>query len=124
MPLARAFGVDDELLAERLADRLRADPADQGVAMALADALERLGRDLDLLALLSARMEEGDAAVRQEVAPRRRNVLARLAARARAEGAPRRRSSTRCCSRASSPDRSLAARALAASRALGPRAAP
>ncbi|WP_437523690.1 tetratricopeptide repeat protein [Sorangium sp. So ce726] len=86
VPLARAFGVDDELLADRLADRLRADPADQGVAMALADALDRLGRDLDLLALLSARMEEGDDAVRQEVAPRRRIVLARLAARARAEG--------------------------------------
>lgn len=86
VPLARAFGVDDELLAERLADRLRADPADQAVAMALADALERLGRDLDLLALLSARMEEGDDAVRQEVAPRRRSVLARLAVRARAEG--------------------------------------
>ncbi|WP_437912268.1 tetratricopeptide repeat protein [Sorangium sp. So ce302] len=86
VPLARAFGVDDELLAERLADRLRADPADQGVAMALADVLDRLGRDLDLLALLSARMEEGDDAVRLEVAPRRRDVLARLAARARAEG--------------------------------------
>ncbi|WP_437903552.1 tetratricopeptide repeat protein [Sorangium sp. So ce327] len=86
VPLARVFGVDDELLAERLADRLRADPADQGVAMALADVLERLGRDLDLLALLSARMEEGDDAVRLEVAPRRRDVLARLAARARAEG--------------------------------------
>ncbi|WP_437567847.1 tetratricopeptide repeat protein [Sorangium sp. So ce542] len=85
-PFARAFGVDDELLAERLADRLRADPTDHGVAMALADVLERLGRDLDLLALLSARLEEGDEAARQEVAPRRRDVLARLAARARAEG--------------------------------------
>ncbi|WP_437996558.1 tetratricopeptide repeat protein [Sorangium sp. So ce185] len=85
-PFVRAFGVDDELLAERLADRLRADPTDHGVAMALADVLERLGRDLDLLALLSARLEEGDEAARQEVAPRRRGVLARLAARARAEG--------------------------------------
>ncbi|WP_437965289.1 tetratricopeptide repeat protein [Sorangium sp. So ce260] len=85
-PLARAFGVDDEHLAERLADRLRADPTDQGVAMALADVLERLGRDLDLLALLSARLEEGDEPARQEVAPRRRDVLVRLARRARAEG--------------------------------------
>jgi hypothetical protein len=85
-PLARAFGVDDEHLAERLADRLRADPTDQGVAMALADVLERLGRDLDLLALLSARLEGGDEPVRQEVAPRRRDVLVRLARRARAEG--------------------------------------
>ncbi|WP_437479164.1 tetratricopeptide repeat protein [Sorangium sp. So ce1014] len=86
VPLARAFGVDDELLAERLADRVRADPTDQAVAMALADVLERLGRDLDLLALLSARLEEGDEAARLEVAPRRRDVLARLARRARAEG--------------------------------------
>ena len=31
-------------------------------------------------------MEEGDDAVRLEVVPRRRSVLARLAARARAEG--------------------------------------
>ncbi|MGK4002754.1 tetratricopeptide repeat protein [Sorangium sp. So ce1036] len=85
-PLARAFGMDDELLADRLADRLRADPTDHGVAMALADVLARLGRDLDLLALLSARMEEGDEAARQEVAPRRRDVLARLAAAARREG--------------------------------------
>ncbi|WP_437314516.1 tetratricopeptide repeat protein [Sorangium sp. So ce385] len=85
-PFARALGVDDELLAERLADRLRADPTDHGVAMALADVLERLGRDLDLLALLSARLEEGDEAARQEVAPRRRDVLVRLAGRARAEG--------------------------------------
>ncbi|WP_438015078.1 tetratricopeptide repeat protein [Sorangium sp. So ce315] len=85
-PFARGLGLDDELLADRLADRLRADPADHGVAMALADVLARLGRDLDLLALLSARMEEGDDAVRHEVAPRRRDVLARLAARARREG--------------------------------------
>ncbi|WP_437731403.1 tetratricopeptide repeat protein [Sorangium sp. So ce1335] len=84
-PLARG-GFDDELLADRLADRVRADPTDHGVAMALADVLARLGRDLDLLALLSARMEEGDDAVRQEIAPRRRDVLARLAARARDEG--------------------------------------
>ncbi|WP_437686589.1 tetratricopeptide repeat protein [Sorangium sp. So ce176] len=85
-PLLRGFALDDELLADRLADRLRADPTDQGVAMALADVLARLGRDLDLLALLSARMDEGDEATRQEVAPRRRDVLARLAARARGEG--------------------------------------
>ncbi|WP_437285604.1 tetratricopeptide repeat protein [Sorangium sp. So ce406] len=85
-PLLRGFALDDELLADRLADRLRADPTDQGVAMALADVLARLGRDLDLLALLSARMDEGDEATRQEIAPRRRDVLARLAARARSEG--------------------------------------
>ncbi|WP_437501231.1 tetratricopeptide repeat protein [Sorangium sp. So ce1099] len=85
-PFAYGLGLDDEILAERLADRLRADPTDEGVAAALAEVLARLGRDLDLLALLSARMDEGDEAVRQEVAPRRREVLLRLAARARSEG--------------------------------------
>ena len=54
--------------------------------MALAEVLGRLGRDLDLLALLSARMEEGDDAARAEVAPRRREVLMRLAEGARAAG--------------------------------------
>ena len=35
--------------------------------MALAGALERLGRDMDLLALLSARLDEGDPDERDEV---------------------------------------------------------
>lgn len=73
-------------LAEQLTDRLRADPSDHATAMALADVLSRLGRDLDLLALLSARIEEGDDATRREVAPRRRAVLLRLAAASRAAG--------------------------------------
>ncbi|HTN84915.1 MAG TPA: hypothetical protein VL242_14555, partial [Sorangium sp.] len=85
-PFAYGLSLEDEILAERLADRLRADPTDEGVAATLADVLARLGRDLDLLALLSARMDEGDEAVRQELAPRRREVLLRLAARARREG--------------------------------------
>ncbi|WP_437828019.1 tetratricopeptide repeat protein [Sorangium sp. So ce1153] len=85
-PFAYGLSLEDEILAERLADRLRADPTDEGVAATLADVLARLGRDLDLLALLSARMDEGDEAVRQELAPRRREVLLRLAARARSEG--------------------------------------
>jgi hypothetical protein len=79
-------GESDEQLAVRLTDRLRADPNNQKCAMALADVLARLGRDLDLLALLSARMDEGDEAVRREVEPRRREVLSRLAMQARAEG--------------------------------------
>jgi hypothetical protein len=86
LPGTRIAGLEDELLVERLTDQIRANPGDRVAASALVDLLARLGRDLDLLALLSARMEEGDAAVRQELAPRRREVLARLAARARAEG--------------------------------------
>jgi hypothetical protein len=54
--------------------------------MELAAVLERLGRDLDLLALLSARMDEGDDDTRFEVAPLRREVLLRLARTARNEG--------------------------------------
>ena len=56
--------------------------------MRLADALARLGRDLELFALLSARIEEGGDEVRHELWPRRREVLARLADVARAEGRP------------------------------------
>ncbi len=77
---------EDEALAEQLGDRLRADPADHATAMALADVLARLGRDLDLLGLLSARIEEGDEDVRREVAPLRREVLLRLARAALEKG--------------------------------------
>ncbi len=78
----------DEILVERLTDKLRANPNDHEVALRLADALARLGRDLELLALLSARIEEGGDDVRYELGPRRRGVLARLAETARAEGRP------------------------------------
>jgi tetratricopeptide (TPR) repeat protein len=81
-------GEEDEALVQRLTDRLRADPSDHASVMALADALTRLGRDMDLLALLSARIEEGDAAVRSDLLPRRRDVLERLAENARREGRP------------------------------------
>ena len=54
--------------------------------MELADTLERLGRDSDLLALLSARMDEGSEEERREALPRRRDVLMRLASEARAAG--------------------------------------
>ena len=84
-PIAPA---DDEVLVERLTDRLRADPDDHRTALALADALARLGRDLDLLALLSARMEEGGDEVREELAPLRHEVLQRLATQAREAGRP------------------------------------
>ena len=76
----------DAQRVDRLTERLRGDPDDHATAMELSRLLARLGRDLDLLALLSARMEEGDDEVRSEVAPLRREVLLRLAAAARAEG--------------------------------------
>jgi tetratricopeptide (TPR) repeat protein len=77
---------EDEALAEELAARLRANPRDRATVLALCDVLDRLGRDLDLLALLSARMDEGDEDERRTLAPSRRAVLARLATRARAAG--------------------------------------
>ena len=77
---------DDERLVQELTDRLRGDPRDHATAMALAGALERLGRDLDLLALLSARLDEGDEDERREVTPLRRAVLLRLAREARDAG--------------------------------------
>src|SRR5262249_25708895 len=77
---------EDEALVERLTDRLRANPADLDTAVSLADALTRLGRDLDLLALASARLEEGDERARAAFGPRRRDALARLAQAARAAG--------------------------------------
>jgi tetratricopeptide (TPR) repeat protein len=77
---------EDDALAQTLTDRLRGNPDDHATAMELAVVLERLGRDLDLLALLSARMDEGDDDTRFEVSPLRREVLLRLARTARNEG--------------------------------------
>ena len=65
---------------------MRASPHDRAAVLALCGALERLGRDLELFALLSARMDEGDAEEVAALAPRRRAVLVRLAERARAAG--------------------------------------
>ena len=82
-PSYSADAAADDALAQSLTDRLRGDPDDHATAMELAAVLERLGRDLDLLALLSARMDEGDDDARFEVAPLRRAVLLRLALTAR-----------------------------------------
>jgi tetratricopeptide (TPR) repeat protein len=78
--------LEDEALVERLTNRVRADPGDHAAAVELSDALTRLGRDLDLLALLSARIEEGSDEARRDFEPRRRAVLARLARTAREAG--------------------------------------
>ncbi len=76
----------DEQLAEELSERLRADPADLETVRALAEVLERLGRDHDLLALLCARIDEGPEELVAELGPRRRQTLERLLAAARAAG--------------------------------------
>jgi cellulose synthase operon protein C len=77
---------NDASLADRLTDRLRGDPTNIEVALELAGALERLGRDLDLLSLLSARIEDGDEETRSLFVPLRRTTLERLARDARADG--------------------------------------
>lgn len=77
---------EDELLAEQLADRVRADPTNLEVVLDLAGALERLGRDMELFALLSARLEEVDDDTRSMLMPLQRAVLGRLADAARRDG--------------------------------------
>jgi hypothetical protein len=49
----------------------------------LADVLARLGRDFDLFALLSGRLEDANDATRAELAVRQRAVLERLIEQAR-----------------------------------------
>ncbi len=73
-----------EARIETLTAKLRADPSDDAIARALADLLERLGRDMELFALLAARIEERPDD--RDLLDRRRRVLARLAQTARAEG--------------------------------------
>jgi tetratricopeptide (TPR) repeat protein len=77
---------DDEALVERFTEQLRGNPDDHEVARQLAGALGRLGRDMDLLALVSTRIEDGSSDIVREFWPIRQDVLLRLAATARAEG--------------------------------------
>jgi tetratricopeptide (TPR) repeat protein len=78
--------VDAEVLAEKLFDRLRADPGDRDAGTRLAQILEQLGRDHELLALLSARIDEGSETDRPALVARRRGVLERLVKSARDGG--------------------------------------
>jgi tetratricopeptide (TPR) repeat protein len=81
-----AEGPNDEVAAERLIARYRENPDDHAVVEALAAVLSRLGRSHELLALLSARLEEAPTAVRVRLAPLHRDVLAGLERDARARG--------------------------------------
>ncbi len=84
--LAPSGDEDDERLVEELSERLRGDPNNADVVRRLAAALERLGRDHELLALLAARIEEGGEPPARELIPLRGAVLARLRDQALAEG--------------------------------------
>jgi tetratricopeptide (TPR) repeat protein len=71
---------------EDLTRRLQADARDDAVADELAALLEQAGRGHELLALLSARLEDATPERRKELAPRARATLERLAAEADAAG--------------------------------------
>lgn len=89
-PLAGTYDdlpdMTDEIRAEQLTEKLRANPDDDGVASELFGILSGLGRTHDLLALVSARVEETGGDARGVWEERRRGVLQRLADAARAEG--------------------------------------
>lgn len=71
---------------EELTRRLQADPRDDAVADELATLLETAGRGHELLALLSARLEDASPERRVALAPKARAALGRLAADAEAAG--------------------------------------
>lgn len=85
-PEVEPDAIDDELLVEQLTERLRAAPSDRDNAARLADVLERLGRDMELLALVSGQYEEADGPDRAFFEGERDRVLRRLAEHARQEG--------------------------------------
>ncbi|MBN2193168.1 MAG: hypothetical protein JW751_10165 [Polyangiaceae bacterium] len=76
----------DEEEIVRLEGALRANPEDVEAAVRLGELLERLGRDLELFALVSARLEEASRAEREALLPLARSVLSRLETQARDAG--------------------------------------
>jgi tetratricopeptide (TPR) repeat protein len=72
--------------AERLEAALRGDPDSIETVVRLVEVLERLDRDQELLALLSARLEEASSAERERLVPSARGVLGRLARQAKEAG--------------------------------------
>jgi tetratricopeptide (TPR) repeat protein len=85
-PPASDDDVERAARADELARRLQGDPGDDEVADELASLLEALGRGHELVALLSARMEDATPERRAILAPRAASALERLAVQATAEG--------------------------------------
>jgi cellulose synthase operon protein C len=75
----------DEQRALALSERLRGDPTNHHVALELADVLARLGRDLEVFALLAARLEDSTPETRPDLVPRQTAALQRLIEAARRE---------------------------------------
>ncbi len=84
-PVETAEPLDAPEDVERLTDALRANPRDGAIARRLARLLEVLERDLELVALLSARIEEVPEESEALLAERD-VVLERIAGRAEADG--------------------------------------
>jgi hypothetical protein len=84
--LLPANPAEDEERAGVLSERLRAEPGNDDVVVELADLLGRLGRDLDVFALLSARLEDASGPARAPLLARQKLVLERLVERARHDG--------------------------------------
>ncbi len=77
---------EDESRVEALTRTLQGDPTNDLVVDELAARLTRLGRGMELLALLSARLEDAPPERREQLLPRHREVLQQLENEARAEG--------------------------------------
>jgi tetratricopeptide (TPR) repeat protein len=75
-----------EVRIEALTRTLQGDPNNDGVVDELVALLSRLGRSMDLLALLSARLEDAPAERREALLPKHREVLETLEREARAAG--------------------------------------
>ena len=83
------LGADDaeaELRVESLTRTLQGDPNNDAVVDELTILLSRLGRSMDLLALLSARLEDAPPDRRLALLPKHREVLATLEQEARDAG--------------------------------------
>jgi tetratricopeptide (TPR) repeat protein len=79
----------DADVARRIDDltrRLQGDPSDDAVADELATFLEQAARGHDLVALLSARLDDATPERRAHLAPRARSALERLALQAESAG--------------------------------------
>lgn len=77
---------EDAARVEDLTRALQANPADDRVIDELSERLLRLGRSHDLLALLSARLEDAPPDRHAALVPKQREVLARLEREARESG--------------------------------------
>ncbi|MEO8798255.1 MAG: hypothetical protein ABI551_10245, partial [Polyangiaceae bacterium] len=89
-PITAVGEIDEAVLDARvdvLSRKLQADASNEAVADELAATLKKLGRDMELFALVTARVEDApDDDTRGKWLPRQIDVLARLEASARSAG--------------------------------------